>query len=155
MVPQLLSRLGHPTSAKRGCGTSPDCSCVAGKELQKETGTRSYMSCLFWLSDDVEGGETVFTYPQGGIWVAIPPKILGAQQYLRVAGIRLRSAERPQHQGSGKSQKGICLQAEFPFCLSQSIQALILRWAAEAKDWCSTAVLPWAECGEQSFALWW
>mmetsp|Transcript_33023 Transcript_33023/g.77052 ORF Transcript_33023/g.77052 Transcript_33023/m.77052 type:complete len:266 (-) Transcript_33023:299-1096(-) len=45
-----------------------------GNELQKETGTRSYMSCLFWLSDDVEGGETVFTYPQGGTWVAIPPK---------------------------------------------------------------------------------
>mmetsp|Transcript_44752 Transcript_44752/g.104272 ORF Transcript_44752/g.104272 Transcript_44752/m.104272 type:complete len:269 (+) Transcript_44752:33-839(+) len=45
-----------------------------GNELQKETHTRSYMSCLFWLSDDVEGGETVFTYPQGGIWVAIPPK---------------------------------------------------------------------------------
>lgn len=45
-----------------------------GDELRYDPKTRSYMTCLFWLSDEVEGGETVFTYPQGGIWVAIPPK---------------------------------------------------------------------------------
>ncbi|CAE8610901.1 unnamed protein product [Polarella glacialis] len=45
-----------------------------GDELKYEKGTRSYMTCLFWLSDDLEGGETVFAFPQGGIWVAIPPK---------------------------------------------------------------------------------
>lgn len=51
---------------------------LAGDGLQKDAGTRSYMTCLFWLNDEVEGGETVFTYPQGGIWVAIPPKRGGA-----------------------------------------------------------------------------
>ncbi|CAK9038774.1 unnamed protein product [Durusdinium trenchii] len=55
-------------------GHTPGTVHIPGTGLQKDTGTRSYMTCLFWLSDEVEGGETVFTYPQGGIWVAIPPK---------------------------------------------------------------------------------
>lgn len=42
--------------------------------LQYNTTTRSYMSALFWLDDQVVGGETVFTFPQGGVWVKIPPK---------------------------------------------------------------------------------
>jgi len=45
-----------------------------GDALQYKKGTRSYMSCLFWLDDDVVGGETVFTFPQGGVWVKIPPR---------------------------------------------------------------------------------
>jgi len=45
-----------------------------GDKMEYETGTRSYMTALFWLADDVVGGETVFTFPQGGTWVKIPPK---------------------------------------------------------------------------------
>eukprot|EP00929_Paragymnodinium_shiwhaense_P042411 TRINITY_DN21958_c1_g1_i4.p1 TRINITY_DN21958_c1_g1~~TRINITY_DN21958_c1_g1_i4.p1 ORF type:complete len:340 (+),score=23.31 TRINITY_DN21958_c1_g1_i4:93-1022(+) len=45
-----------------------------GDELKYAKGTRSYMTALFWLADDVVGGETVFTFPQGGTWVKIPPK---------------------------------------------------------------------------------
>mmetsp|Transcript_59705 Transcript_59705/g.142057 ORF Transcript_59705/g.142057 Transcript_59705/m.142057 type:complete len:295 (+) Transcript_59705:57-941(+) len=47
---------------------------LADGALQYATGTRSYMTALFWLDDDVVGGETVFTFPQGGTWVKIPPK---------------------------------------------------------------------------------
>jgi len=43
-------------------------------QLKYAVGTRSYMTALFWLADDVVGGETVFTFPQGGTWVKIPPK---------------------------------------------------------------------------------
>lgn len=50
-------------------GTSRD-----GDTLLYAKDTRSYMTALFWLADDVVGGETVFTFPQGGIWVKIPPK---------------------------------------------------------------------------------
>eukprot|EP00444_Apocalathium_aciculiferum_P042586 CAMPEP_0183525198 /NCGR_PEP_ID=MMETSP0371-20130417/20462_1 /TAXON_ID=268820 /ORGANISM="Peridinium aciculiferum, Strain PAER-2" /LENGTH=338 /DNA_ID=CAMNT_0025724405 /DNA_START=1 /DNA_END=1015 /DNA_ORIENTATION=+ len=46
----------------------------SGDALKYQAGTRSYMTALFWLADDVVGGETVFTFPQGGIWVKIPPK---------------------------------------------------------------------------------
>mmetsp|Transcript_116055 Transcript_116055/g.300885 ORF Transcript_116055/g.300885 Transcript_116055/m.300885 type:complete len:224 (+) Transcript_116055:3-674(+) len=45
-----------------------------GDQLKYQVGTRSYMTALFWLADDVVGGETVFTFPQGGTWVKIPPK---------------------------------------------------------------------------------
>mmetsp|Transcript_77610 Transcript_77610/g.214477 ORF Transcript_77610/g.214477 Transcript_77610/m.214477 type:complete len:333 (-) Transcript_77610:137-1135(-) len=45
-----------------------------GDELAYASGTRSYMSALFWLADDVVGGETVFTFPQGGVWVKVPPR---------------------------------------------------------------------------------
>jgi len=45
-----------------------------GDMIQHAPRTRSYMSALFWLADDVVGGETVFTFPQGGVWVKVPPK---------------------------------------------------------------------------------
>eukprot|EP00931_Biecheleriopsis_adriatica_P056295 TRINITY_DN33359_c0_g1_i1.p1 TRINITY_DN33359_c0_g1~~TRINITY_DN33359_c0_g1_i1.p1 ORF type:complete len:311 (+),score=54.76 TRINITY_DN33359_c0_g1_i1:27-935(+) len=54
-------------------GHVPDAMRV-GDAIQHAPGTRSYMTALFWLADDVEGGETVFTFPQGGTWVKIPPK---------------------------------------------------------------------------------
>lgn len=45
-----------------------------GSTIKHAPHTRSYMTALFWLTDDVDGGETVFTFPQGGTWVKIPPK---------------------------------------------------------------------------------
>jgi len=54
-------------------GHVPDAVRV-GDAIRHAPGTRSYMTALFWLSDDVVGGETVFTFPQGGVWVKIPPK---------------------------------------------------------------------------------
>lgn len=73
-----------------------------GDSLQYKTGTRSYMTALFWLADDVVGGETVFTFPQGGTWLKVPPK-MGAGLFFNHGQ---NAVSNPYHHG-GSVESGV------------------------------------------------